>query len=567
MKQIKNNISWIVIIAALISVVIVSFGHHRWVKEGNVIEWDVKSYYSYLPAAIIHQDMTLSFLEDNPEIYDKMWPVEMDNGDYLIVTSSGLSILYSPFFLMAHGVATFSDFEADGYSLPYRFSLHFSALFYVLLGLIFLRKILKRFFDERITALTLLAIIIGTNLYYYTAFEAPMPHAYNFSLIAVFVWLTILWHENPKIRNSIGIGLLYGLIVLIRPTNVLVILFFILWDVKSFRELKERILFFLKRFDLVLIMILFFLIAWSPQFAYWKTVTDQWIFYSYGEKDAGFFFGNPQIKNILISYKKGWFVYTPLMFFAFIGIFSMIKRLKQAFLPVLVYILAMIYVLSSWWAWWFGGGFGLRAFIDTYAIMAIPLASLLDVSMKRKFTGIIAIVVLLTLTWFNTFQIRQYRKNAIHYWWMNKEAYWETFLKLHTTDRYWEVLTKPDYEKARKGIYEAIPVLTEQQKNKRRFEKEYKNHIYKQKPVMDSLHAISENKEVFNQHFREFMNQNIDEYIFHNKTDTLKIIKQNIRDQQELMEKIKEKAENRDISIDSMITIDAIYLFKQGSRQ
>ena len=36
---------------------------------------------------------------------------------------------------------------------------------------------------------------------------------------------------------------------------------------------------------------------------------------------------------------------------------------------------------------------------------------------------------------------------------MNKEAYWETFLKLRPTARYWEVITIPDYDKAREGVY------------------------------------------------------------------------------------------------------------------
>lgn len=567
MKLIKHNLSWIVIVAALISVVIVNFGHHRWVKEESVIQWDVKSYYSYLPAAFIHNDLTLSFVDDDPDIKEKMWPLKMDNGDYLIVTSSGLSILYSPFFFIAHTVALLSDYEADGYSLPYRFSLQFSALFYVLLGLVFLRKILKRYFDEKITAITILAIIIGTNLYYYTAFEAPMPHAYNFGLIAVFVWLTIIWYENPRRSNSIGIGLLYGLIVLIRPTNILLLLFLIFWDVKNFNDLKNRFSFFIKRIDLVLIMLLFFLVAWSPQFAYWKHVTGHWLFYSYGQKDAGFFFNNPQIINILFSYKKGWFIYTPIMFIAFLGIFSLPLRLKKAFLPVLIYILAMIYVLSSWWSWWFGGGFGLRAFIDAYAIMAIPLASLLDVSMKRRYTAIISLVILLTLTWFNTFQIRQYRKNAIHYWWMNKEAYWETFLKQYTTERYWQVLTKPDYEKARKGVYVEIPFISEKQRNIRRFNEEYKNYLLNQESLMDSLNEISSDKGDLNEHLQEYKNQHINEYILNHKSATLDTIKKNIRDNNSLMEEVKAKAKKRNISVDSMITADAVYLFKQGSRK
>ena len=78
----------------------------------------------------------------------------------------GMSILYAPFFGMAHVYAKASAYEADGYSMPYRFALVFSALFYVLVGLLFLRKTLKHFFDEGVTSLVLLAVGIGTNLFY-----------------------------------------------------------------------------------------------------------------------------------------------------------------------------------------------------------------------------------------------------------------------------------------------------------------------------------------------------------------------------------------------------------------
>jgi len=32
----------------------------------------------------------------------------------------------------------------------------------------------------------------------------------------------------------------------------------------------------------------------------------------------------------------------------------------------------------SWWAWWYGGSFGLRAFIDSYSLLIFPLAALLS---------------------------------------------------------------------------------------------------------------------------------------------------------------------------------------------
>ncbi|SHI47162.1 hypothetical protein SAMN05444280_102191 [Tangfeifania diversioriginum] len=488
MQKIKNSFSRIVIWFILAAVMLVNFSHHKW-QSGTVIEHDVKAYYSYLPAAIIYNDLTLKFLDDDPQIFDEMWPVTLPNGNKMIVTSYGMSLLYSPFFLLAHGYSLLdNNFEADGYSLPYSMALNFSAAFYLLLGLFFLRKLLKRYFKEWIVALVLLAVAAGTNLAYYATYEAAMTHCYNFALITVFTWLVIKWYESPSRKNAIAVGALFGLIALVRPSNILVFFILLLWDVKSWSDFTARLWFYIKRFDFVLIMIILFFLVWTPQFFYWKTITGQWIFYSYSTKDASFFWGNPQIIDILFSYKKGWFVYTPIMLIAFLGIFLLRKRMKEAFWPILIFTILNIYVQSSWWSWWFGGAFGLRAFIDSYGIMALPLAMVLDAASQKKFLKYAAPAVLIVLIWYNTFQMRQYTKGAIHFWWNNKEAYWENFLRLHPTSEYWDMVRVPDYYLARKGIYEAVtPVEKRRRDLWRGYRDNYINTLKQNPQVIDSL--------------------------------------------------------------------------------
>jgi len=117
----------------------------------------------------------------------------------------------------------------------------------------------------------------------------------------------------------------------------------------------------------------------------------------------------------------------------------------------------MIYVLSSWWSWWFGGGYGNRAFIDFYGIMAIPLASIIMYFSKQKLIRIPFFGVLLTLIWYNNFQISQYKTGALHYWSMTKEMYWEQFLIKNRTDHFREIIMIPDHEAAHQGVFRLIP--------------------------------------------------------------------------------------------------------------
>ncbi len=452
------------IILMALALTAINFDHHNWTR-GRVIEWDVKSYYAYLPAVFIYNDLTLHFIDDDREkLGDMIWPVTTPTGKRAIITTMGMSVLYIPFFFVAHIYASLTGWEADGYSVPYRFFLNFSALFYVLLGAVFLKKVLLRYVNQKVAAFTLVAVIMGTNLLYYTTHEGAMTHGYNFALISIFLWLTIRFYEKPSLRRIILPGLLAGFISLVRPTNIIILVLFFFWDIGSFGALKNRIIWYAKNMHLPLVMALFFILVWIPQFAYWKYVSGMFFYFTYGEEGGGFFWHNPQITNILFSYKKGWFVYTPLMFFAFLGIFLLPwpkivthSELRSLWLPILLYKLLNIYILSSWWSWWFGGGFGLRAFVDSYAVMAIPLAALIAfVFRQRKLIRYPIFGLLVVLIWFNYFQTQQYRSMAIHYWWMNKEAYWETFLKRRPTERYWELITIPDYEKARQGIY--VPV-------------------------------------------------------------------------------------------------------------
>lgn len=564
MQNIKNSYSIIAIWIILTAVVLVNFSHHKW-QSGTVIEHDIKAYYSYLPAAFIYNDLTLKFLDDNSRIFDEMWPVTLPSGNRMIVTSYGMSLLYSPFFLLAHGYSLLDNsFEADGYSLPYSMALTFSAAFYLLLGLFFLRKLLKRYFKEWIVTFVILAVAVGTNLAYYATYEAPMTHCYNFALITVFTWLVIKWYESPSRKKAIAVGVLFGLIALVRPSNVLVFFILLFWDVKSWSDFAARLWFYIKRFDFVLIMIFFFFLVWMPQFFYWKEVTGQWIFYSYSTKDASFFWTNPQIYNILFSYKKGWFVYTPIMFIAFLGIFLLRKKLKEAFLPILIFTLLNIYVQSSWWSWWFGGGFGLRAFIDSYGIMAIPLAVVLDAASQKKFLKYATPLVLVMLIWYNTFQLRQYTKGAIHFWWNNKEAYWENFLRLYPSNEYWDMVRVPDYYLARKGIYEAVmPVEKRRRDLWRGYRDNYINTLIQDSQVVDSLKLYTTGVEkTFDEAIKELASKRIVNELQKKEEE----IKNRITSDKEWNKFVNKLAGMKDIPVDSALQIEtnrvinAIYL-------
>jgi hypothetical protein len=135
------------------------------------------------------------------------------------------------------------------------------------------------------------------------------------------------------------------------------------------------------------------------------------------------------------------------MLFSILGIIVIYRKHKEWFLSVFIFLVVNIYIVLSWHCWWYGGSFGLRAFVDSYSILALPLAAFIGWCMdKRSFIKYGLLSILCVLVVFNLFQTAQYRHGAIHYSFMTKRAYWETFGKLRPTEDFYKYLKDPAQE-------------------------------------------------------------------------------------------------------------------------
>ena len=404
---------------------------------------DVKEYYSFLPDFFLNDDKTL---------------------DSNIVTNKrtiGLAVLYAPFFFLGDATAILTDAPRNGYSQPYQWSIRWGSIIYTLLGLFFCRKNLLFFFKEPVVLVSLLCIFFGTNLFFYTYSIGEMPHSYLFCLYAVFIHLMLQYLIENRSSYLVWAAFLAGLITLIRPTAVLVLLFPLLFDVHSLKDVKMRCTVFFSKPFVFVASIFLFLFPLLLQSFIWKNYVGSYFHYSYGQE--GFFFNDPQIFNFLFSFRKGWLIYTPIMVVALFGIVLLRKHLKSLFVFSLVFLPATVYVLSSWWDWAYGGSFGCRAMIEVYAFLLFPFATFLNrfwvltisKPVINTFLRIGFIGVLSFFIYLNLFQSHQYRYHIIHWSGMTKEAYKYVFLKenFSPADRvYLETLFKlPNTQQLLKG--------------------------------------------------------------------------------------------------------------------
>jgi len=363
----------------------------------------------------------------------------------------GLAVLYSPFFLVAHGLADATGYPADGYSIPYRIALIISSVVYAFFGFIFLIKLLRKYFARGTIAITVLAIGLGTNLYFYTTIEPTMSHAYSFFLFSAFIFLVDAWFAKQSWANSIFIGLVGGLIILVRPSNGILFILFPLWHLDSATAFISRLKLFLhKSLKLILILLIAFLV-FMPQLIYWKYVTGEYFYNSYGDQGV-FYFNDPVFLKGLFSFRKGWLIYTPMMAFALIGIVVLYFRNRKLFWPIAIFTFLNLYIVWSWWCWWYGGGFGQRALIESYALLAIPFAAFTEFIFNRKV--MLRIVFLFFVACFislNIFQTRQYYIGVIHWDSMSKYTYMDSFFRVKIAPNFYNHIEKPDYKAALNG--------------------------------------------------------------------------------------------------------------------
>jgi len=206
-----------------------------------------------------------------------------------------------------------------------------------------------------------------------------------------------------------------------------IIIFSLPFIAGNLNNLKNAFNWLIRNKLMVIISVLIIFSIVSVQLIIYKIQCGSFFIYSY--KHEGFNWTNPQIINFLFSYKKGFFLYTPVALLSLPGFIYLWKKDRFVFFSLSAFLFFLIYVLSSWWNWWYGGSFSSRVLIDFYVFLSLLfLFSYLLVENKINNKLIIGVCFLLIIVC--VIQTYQYRYNIIINDGMTKEHYWEVFLRV-----------------------------------------------------------------------------------------------------------------------------------------
>lgn len=406
------------------------------------INSDVVEYYSFVTAAFECND--LSFTSDCPKIY---FANTTKDGRKVNKRSVGMAFMYLPWYGLSQLHAFALGIKDDGYTKRTESWLIIGNWIYLMIGMFYLAKSLSAFVSIRYTYAAVLLLLTCTNLIWYSNGEVLFTHAVNFMWVSLLIYFTIRYHINQIQQYVVLMAIAIGMLAIIRPNNIIFILIPVLYNIYNRESLLLKIQLIREQWQHILLAasIIFFIAV--PQLLYWKFATGNWIYYSY--QGEFFYWGNPRVIDFLFSFRKGWFIYTPVMVFSIIGMFRLPAELKPFKWLLFILVPLFIYVCSCWWAWSYGGCYGMRPMVDLYPLLAFPLVAL--VNLRKWLMAAFIIPILLSLVMLNYFQSWQYNKGILHYDQMNFEVYKSIWMKTKYPMDYDLLISYPDNEKEARG--------------------------------------------------------------------------------------------------------------------
>jgi hypothetical protein len=389
----------------------------------SVLWADASGYYIYNPIWFIYGNEYKNLPDSIRFKTGTGFSFNEKTGRIITKYTSGVAILQAPFFLVAHILSGPLGFVSDGFSPIYHRSIIIAGAFYGLLGLLFSFLFLKKYFSEKISIITVIIFFLSTNLYYYTLDASGFLHVYSFFLISVVAFFTCYMKERPEFKYILPLFIALALAVLIRPTNIILVLFVLFFGIAA--QIQDFFLFFKNHLKLCVISFILSLIIFIPQFIYWTQSFTSPIVYSYGEEGFTFLF-TPKLIPVWFSPNNGLFPYAPILFISTAGmLIAFLKKHTNGIIITVIFLLSS-YIFSSWWNYWFGCAMGARSFVEYYPLLMFPFASVIA-QINTKIGIALVFVFCFACIWINM--------NIIYYYdgcFYGGEWDWNTYFKLIT---------------------------------------------------------------------------------------------------------------------------------------
>lgn len=354
-----------------------------WVRGDGV------GYYAYARAMLIEHSLdfrkdwqsanpsfTMSRLDANGGILPENFSSTGHIQNHFTV---GPAILWAPFLILAHAVVIISDalgarIPADGFSWPYLYSMAIATAIYGFLGLWISFRLARRYFSERSAMIATLGIWFASSLPVYMYFNPSWSHALSAFVVALFLWYWNETRESRSLPQWILLGLFTGLALDVYYPNFVIILIPGLESLAVYAGITPRLPGNPARFAIGNIgYSAALLVGLLP------TLITRWIIYGSGVETgyvpiSEWSWLRPHLLLVLLSSDHGVVSWTPIVFFAVLGLLVLLQRDKQLGIILLCVVAAFEYFIGAYPTWDGLSSYGNRFFVSLTAIFVVGLA-------------------------------------------------------------------------------------------------------------------------------------------------------------------------------------------------
>jgi len=132
-------------------------------------------------------------------------------------------------------------------------------------------------------------------------------------------------------------------------------------------------------------------LAVSPQLWLYKRATGHWFVSSY---PGGFFtLSSPHLFGTLFSVERGLFFWSPILLFSIAGMMVAWKRARGLVAATAVIFVSDTYLMSAWYIWDLGAGYGHRGYVDLLSLFALYLATFFEWASERpRLSAVIGVI-------------------------------------------------------------------------------------------------------------------------------------------------------------------------------
>jgi hypothetical protein len=313
-------------------------------------------------------------------------------GEVTSRTPIGVGLVWAPAILVAHGGtlvarAFGADLPADGFSAPYQAAATTTTFACAMLAVFLVEALVRRYYSALVALLVAVALWFGTPLDFYAVANPFMSHGVSAGAAALFVVLWRRWRESAERRHWLVLGLVGGLMTLVRVQDGVLLALPVL-DVLLDRGRRAL--------PAVAALTAGLVPAAALQAAVWARLWGADFVRQIGTQGPGFTL-QLHVAEVLFSPRHGLFTWTPLWAVAVAGFLLWFRRdHRLAGLMVLAFALAVA-VNASMGDWWGSHGFGQRRFLGLTAVFALGLAEVVAVLRARPLVPVAALLGALVL--------------------------------------------------------------------------------------------------------------------------------------------------------------------------